>query len=91
MVSGDSGAARVAFPLSGRGRRAEVVISEFNGRPASSPVNASHGTLPSRTHDSGPVWLAGPSPYGTLIRYAMPVSRRFPDTSQYRLARGTRV
>jgi len=73
------GTARMAFPLSGQGRHAEVMISELNGWPASSPVNASHGTLPSRTHDSGPVWLAGPSPYGSLIRYSMPVNRRFPD------------
>jgi hypothetical protein len=32
-----------------------------------------------QAHDSGPVWLAGPSPYGSCIRYSMPVIRRFPD------------
>ena len=34
----------VAFPLSGQGRHAEVVISELNGWPACAPANASPGT-----------------------------------------------
>ena len=76
------------YPLSGRGRHAELVISELNAWPASSPVNASHGTLPPTTHVSGPVWLAGPSPYGSCIRYSMPVSRRFPDPGPAQRARG---
>jgi len=43
-------------------------ISRLDTRPAHSPVNAS--PLPSRAtaHDSGPVWLAKPSPYETFIR-----------------------
>ena len=43
-------------------------ISRLDTRPAPSPVNAS--PLPSLTtaHDSGPVWLATPSPYETSIR-----------------------
>jgi hypothetical protein len=28
------------------------------------------------THDSGPVWVASPSPYETLTHYSLPVSRR---------------
>ena len=74
------GIARVAFPLSGQGRHTEVVISELNGWPACTPVNASAGASPPPPHDSGPVWLAGPSPYGSFIRYSMPVyPGAFPD------------
>ena len=36
----------MAFPLSGQGRRAEVVISELNGWPACALVNASPAMLP---------------------------------------------
>jgi len=43
------------------------------------------GLPPVRT---GPVWLAGPSPYGSSIRYSMPVSRRFPDPDLLQLATG---
>ena len=36
--------------------------------------------LPWLAHDSGPVWVASPLPYGSLIRYSMPVlTGAFPD------------
>ena len=54
------------------------ILSRLNGWPVYSPVNAS--PLPSRAvaHDSGPVWIAGPSPYETFTHYSLPVSRRSP-------------
>src|SRR5207244_1427197 len=63
----------VAFPLSGPGRHAEVVISELNGWPACSPVNASPTTLRPSAHDSGPRWIATPFLCGSCIRYSKPV------------------
>jgi hypothetical protein len=42
--------------------------------PLSTLRRLPHG-LP--THDSGPSWLATPSTYGSLIRYSLPVIRRF--------------
>ena len=48
-------------------------LSRLNTRPARTPVNAS--TPPSRAtpHDSGPVWVANPSPYESFIHYTSPV------------------
>ena len=63
----------VAFPLSGQGRHAGVVISELNTWPACAPVNASPAMLPPPAHDSEPGWVAGPFLYGSFIRYSMPV------------------
>ena len=50
-----------------------LVLSRLNTRPTLSPVNASG--MPSRAypHDSGPVWVASPSLYGTFIRSSLPV------------------
>src|SRR6266481_5845983 len=42
-----------AFPLSGRGRHAEVVIAELNGWPACPSVNASPKALRSRRMTRG--------------------------------------
>jgi hypothetical protein len=39
-VARDSASARVAFPFTQQGRHAQLVISELNTEPASSPVNA---------------------------------------------------
>ncbi len=36
----------------------------------------SHG-ITAPPHDSGPMWLATPSSYDSLIHYTLPVSRRF--------------
>ncbi len=49
------------------------LLSRLNTRPARSPVNASRS--PSRTpaHDSGPVWVATPSPCDSFIHYTSPV------------------
>ena len=71
----------VAFPLSGQGRHAEELISEFNGWPACTPVNASPAMLPPPAHDSGPGWVASPFPYDSFIRYSSPaLIGAFPDT-----------
>jgi hypothetical protein len=48
-------------------------ISRLNTRPVRTPVNASAMTLLSSLHDSGPVWFAIPSPYGSFIHYTLPV------------------
>jgi len=48
-------------------------ISRLNTWPARTPVNASAAALLLPPHDSGPVWLATPSPYGSLIHYTSPV------------------
>ena len=49
------------------------VLSRLNTRPARSPVNASRPPLRAAAHDSGPVWVATPSPYDSFIRYTSPV------------------
>jgi hypothetical protein len=41
--------------------------------PVVPPVYASYLTLRSCPQDSEPVWLARPSPYGSFIRYTLPV------------------
>jgi hypothetical protein len=50
-----------------------TLISGLNTGPAHSPVNASLASLPPPAHDSGPGWLAGPSPLGTCTPSTMPV------------------
>jgi hypothetical protein len=73
-------ALHVAFPLSGQGRHAEVMISELNTRPACASVNASPAVLPPPAHDSKSGWFATPFLCGSFIRYSMPVSPgAFPD------------
>ena len=81
-VDGSPSAVRgVAFPLSGLGRHAEVVISELDGWPACPPVNASPPASRPRAHDSGPRWFATPFLYGCCIRYSMPVyPGAYPDS-----------
>jgi hypothetical protein len=51
----------------------EGLISELNGWPACTPVNASPVALQRPTHDSGPVWLASPSPCDSFIHNSLPV------------------
>jgi len=51
----------------------ETLISELNGWSACTPVNASPAASRRPAHDSGPVWLAGPSPYGSFIHYSLPI------------------
>ena len=51
--------------LPSEGRRTSAPRSWFsplNGWPTHSPGNASHRSSRTATHDSGPVWLAEPSP-----------------------------
>jgi len=40
--------------------------------PIVPPVNASYPASRPCPHDSEPVWLAGPSPYDSFIRYILP-------------------
>ncbi len=44
-------------------------ISRLDTQPARSPVNASPEALRPPAHDSGPVWVATPSPYDSFIHY----------------------
>jgi hypothetical protein len=62
---------RTSAPRSTRFRGA--CISRLNTRPAFSPVNASRTQSPAPPHDSGPVWVANPSPCETSIHYTSPV------------------
>jgi len=50
-----------------------VLFSQFNTRPARTPANASPWPLQTIAHDSGPVWLARPSPYDFCIHNTSPV------------------
>ena len=49
------------------------VISRLDAQPSLSPVNASRAQSPAPAHDSGPVWVATPSAFGTFIHYTSPV------------------
>ena len=48
-------------------------ISRLNTWPACTPVNASTAAWLPPPHDSGPVWFATPSPYGSFIHDTLPV------------------
>src|SRR3989449_2251603 len=48
-------------------------LSRLNTRPARTPVNASVPPLQAAPHDSGPVWVANPSPYDSFIHCTSPV------------------
>src|SRR5690606_20243767 len=50
-----------------------TVLSRLNTRPARTPVNASTPPLRAAPHDSGPVWVANPSPYDSFIHNTLPV------------------
>jgi hypothetical protein len=56
-------------------------LSRLNTWPALSPVNASLTALQLQTHDSGPMWVANPSSYGTFIHYFPPVFTGAPNLS----------
>jgi hypothetical protein len=61
-----NGVDRVAFRVVGARRHPrKAPIAGLHTLPACSPVNASPTSLPMPAHDSGPVWLAGPSLSGT--------------------------
>src|SRR3990170_1656016 len=49
------------------------VLSRLYTRPVRPPVNVSPPPLQAPTHDSGPVWVADPSPYDSFIRNTSPV------------------
>ena len=44
-------------------------ISRLDTQPVRTPVNASPEALRLPAHDSGPVWIATPSPYDSFIHY----------------------
>ena len=50
-----------------------LVLSRLNTRPVRLPVNASTLPLQAAPHDSGPAWVASPSPYDCFIHTTMPV------------------
>src|SRR5690606_35697870 len=49
------------------------LLSRLGTRPARTPVNASTPPLRVAPHDSGPVWVATPSPYDSFIHNTLPV------------------
>ena len=51
----------------------EKRISRLITRPARSPVDASTPSSRTTPDDSGPVWVANPSPYDSFIHYTSPV------------------
>jgi hypothetical protein len=53
--------------------RSESCISRLNTRPVPPPVNASPALSRAPAHDSGPAWLATPSPYDTFVHCTAPV------------------
>jgi len=73
-----TGVDRVAFRVFGARRHPrKAPISGLNTLPACSPVNASPTPFPMPAHDSGPVWLAGPSLSGTCtLHHYAGLSRR---------------
>jgi hypothetical protein len=75
------GMVRVAFRVFGARRHPRPApISGLHTLPACSPVNASPTPLPMPAHDSGPVWLAGPSLSGTCtLHHCAGLSRRLPE------------
>ena len=68
----------VAFRLTHTVSTPELTcISRLNTWPARTPVNASAMALLPPPHDSGPMWLATPSSYDSLIHDTLPIIRRF--------------
>jgi len=76
-----NGVDEVAFRVFGARRHpGRAAISGLNTLPARAPVTASCLPLPKATHDSGPVWLAGPSLSGTCtLLHSAGFSRRLPE------------
>src|ERR1700733_10773212 len=58
-------------PTASASRR--MCLSRLNTRPVRSPVNASTPLWRAAPHESGPVWIATPSPYDSFILYTLPV------------------
>jgi hypothetical protein len=64
---------RVAFHVSNRVGAREEGLSQVNGWPARSPVNASLTPSQMPAHDSGALWFARPSVQRTCTTYSLPV------------------
>ena len=64
---------RVAFHVSNRVGIRDMSLSQLNGWPARSPVNASLSPSRMPAHDSGPLWFARPSVQRTCTTYSLPV------------------
>src|SRR5262249_17036912 len=56
-------------------------LSRLDTRPVLSPVNASRPSLRAPTHDSGPVWVATPSPCDSCIRTTSSIYPGAPERS----------
>ncbi len=69
---------RVVFPLNRHGRHTDRVFSEFNGRPARTPINASPRTSRPTAHDSGTERVAKPYSVQLLHLRLLAGFRRFP-------------
>jgi hypothetical protein len=63
---------RTSAPGSGHRLRDGGSISQLDTWPARTPVNASLAPLPTKVHDSEPVWIATPSLYETFIHNTLP-------------------
>ena len=61
------------LPTTASAPRSLRAISRLNTQPKRTPVNASPWPLRTTTHDSGPEWIATPSPYGSFIHNTSPV------------------
>jgi hypothetical protein len=59
-------------------------LSRLDGGPARSPVKASRARSPTPMHDSGPVWVAIPSPYGSIPLHLAGFDRRKETIAQKR-------
>jgi hypothetical protein len=68
------GPARWCLPLRPTTSAPWTRFSRLNTRPVRTPVNASPISLQLQAHDSGSMWVAIPSSYGTFIRNTLPVS-----------------
>src|SRR5687768_18438169 len=61
------------LPTTASAPRSLRAFSRLNTQPKRTPVNASPWPLRTTTHDSGPEWIATPSPYGSFIHNTSPV------------------
>jgi len=68
------GGCSLPLPAKASAPRSISAISRLNAQPERTPVNASPWPLRTTTHDSGPEWVATPSPYGSFIHNTSPVS-----------------
>ena len=79
-------------PRSSHRFRGGVSISQLNGWPVRTPVNASPSSLRPKAHDSEPVWIATPSLYETFIHNTLPAfTGAIRNSKQYQMTKKTRL